>query len=62
MTDAAPIILYTTPNGAVRVEVQIRNETVWLTQKALADLFGVSVSSISRHLKNMGHQAFVWVG
>ncbi len=53
MTDAAPIILYTTPNGAIRVEVMIRNETVWLTQKALATLFGVSVPSISRHLKNI---------
>ena len=53
MTDAAPIILYTTPNGAVRVEVMIRNESVWLTQKALAELFGVSVSSVSRHLKNI---------
>lgn len=53
MTDPAPIILYTTPNGAVRVEVMIRNETVWLSQKALAELFGVSVSSISRHLKNI---------
>ena len=53
MTDAAPIILYTTPNGAVRVEVMIRNETVWLTQKALAALFGVSVPSVSRHLKNI---------
>ena len=53
MTDNAPIILYTTPNGAVRVEVMIRNETVWLTQKALAELFGVSISSVSRHLKNI---------
>ena len=53
MTDAAPIILYTTPNGAIRVEVMIRNETVWLTQKALAELFGISVSNVSRHLKNI---------
>lgn len=53
ISDPTPIILYTTPNGAVRVEVMIRNETVWLSQKALAELFGVSVSSISRHLKNI---------
>ena len=53
MTDNAPIILYTTPSGSVRVEVMIRNESVWLTQKALADLFGVSISSVSRHLKNI---------
>lgn len=53
MTDAAPIILYTTPNGAVRVEVMIRNETVWLTQKALAELFGVKVPAIAKHLANI---------
>ena len=35
------ILLYTTPNGAVRIEVYIGNETVWLTQKAIAELFGV---------------------
>lgn len=53
MTDSSPIILYTTPNGAVRVEVMIRNETVWLTQKALAELFGVKVPAISKHLKGI---------
>ena len=53
MTDAAPIILYTTPNGAIRVEVMVRNETVWLTQKALADLFGVKVPAIAKHLANI---------
>jgi hypothetical protein len=53
MTDAAPIILYTTPNGAIRVEVMVRNETVWLTQKALAELFGVKVPAISKHLKGI---------
>jgi hypothetical protein len=53
MTDPAPIILYTTPNGAVRVEVMIRNETVWLTQKALAELFGVKVPAVSKHLKGI---------
>lgn len=53
MTDAAPIILYTTPNGVVRVEVMIRNETVWLTQKAVAELFGVKVPAIAKHLTNI---------
>ncbi len=53
MTDPAPIILYTTSDGAVRVEVQVRNETVWLTQKALAELFAVKVPAISKHLKSI---------
>jgi len=53
MTDPSNIILYTTPNGTVRVEVFIQGETVWLTQKALAELFGVKVPAISKHLKNI---------
>jgi len=53
MTDPSSIILYTTPNGTVRVEVFIQGETVWLTQKALAELFGVKVPAISKHLKNI---------
>ncbi len=47
------ILLYTTPNGGVRVEVFIVGETVWLTQKAIAALFGVNVPAISKHLKNI---------
>jgi len=46
-------LLYTAPNGAVKVEVFIQNETVWLTQKALAELFGVKVPAINKHLKNI---------
>ena len=53
MTGPSNIILYTTPNGTVRVEVFIQGETVWLTQKALAELFGVKVPAISKHLKNI---------
>ena len=46
-------LLYTAPNGAVKVEVFIQNDTVWLTQKALAELFGVKVPAINKHLKNI---------
>lgn len=46
-------LLYTAPNGAVKVEVFVQNETVWLTQKALAELFGVKVPAINKHLKNI---------
>ena len=35
------ILLYTTPNGNVKVEIYLQNETVWLTQQKIADLFGV---------------------
>ena len=47
------ILLYKTPNDEVRLEVFIRDETVWLTQKQIADLFGVKVPAISKHIKNI---------
>lgn len=46
-------LLYTTPNGAVKVEIFFHNENVWLTQKRMAELFGVKVPAISKHLKNI---------
>jgi hypothetical protein len=45
-------LLYTAPAGAVKVEVFYKDETVWLTQKALAELFGVGVPGINKHLKH----------
>ena len=53
MTDNQQFLLYTAPDGEVKVEVCFKDETVWLTQKALADLFGVKVPAISKHLKNI---------
>lgn len=46
-------ILYTTPNGEVKLEVFIQDETLWLTQKAIATLLGVEVPAISKHLNNI---------
>ncbi|MCK5154775.1 MAG: virulence RhuM family protein, partial [Spirochaetales bacterium] len=46
-------LLYTTPNGDVKVEIIIFNETVWLTQKRMAELFCVDLSTINEHLKNI---------
>jgi len=46
-------LLYTDTNGKVRVEVFVKDETVWLTQKAMAELFGVQVPAINKHLKNI---------
>lgn len=46
-------LLYTSPNGKVKVEVLLNNETIWLTQKRMAELFGVGVPAISKHLKNI---------
>ena len=47
------IIFYTTPEGNKKVEVVFQDETAWLSQKALAELFGVRVPAINKHLKNI---------
>ena len=47
------ILLYTTPNGNVKVEIYLQNETIWLTQQKIADLFGVQRPAITKHLKNI---------
>ena len=46
-------IIYNTPQEDVRVEAVVKDETLWLTQKAMAELFGVKVPAISKHLKNI---------
>ena len=46
-------ILYSTPSGEVRVDVLVENETVWLTQKAMSQLFGVESHTITYHLKEI---------
>ena len=47
------IIFYTTPKGNVKIEVIFNDETFWLTQKAMAEIFGVKVPAISKHLTNI---------
>src|SRR5882724_556149 len=53
MSEQNQFLLYTAPDGAVKVDVFLKDETVWLTQKALAELFGVQVPGINKHLKNI---------
>ena len=53
MTELNQFLLYTAPDGAVKVDVFFKGETAWLTQKALAELFGVQVPAINKHLKNI---------
>ncbi len=47
------VILYTTPDGSVHIEVFFESETFWLSQKKMADLFGVEVNTINYHLKEI---------
>lgn len=46
-------ILYNTPEHSEKVQVVVREETLWMTQKAMSELFGVQVPAISKHLKNI---------
>ena len=46
-------LLYTAPDGEVKVEVFFQDETVWLTQKKMAELFNVDRSVISKHISNV---------
>jgi hypothetical protein len=46
-------LLYTTPNGQVKVEIFLRDENIWLTQDKIALLFGVQRPAITKHLKNI---------
>ena len=51
--DQANFLLYTSANGDAQVDVRLENETVWLSQKAMAELFSVGVPAINKHLKNI---------
>ena len=50
-------LIYSTPNNNVRVDVFVQDETVWLTQKSLAELFDTSTQNITTHLKNIYEDA-----
>jgi hypothetical protein len=47
------ILLYTAPEGRTHIEVYFEEETFWLSQKKIAELFGVDVRTINEHLKNI---------
>ena len=47
------IILYSTPQGEIKIEVFLQDESVWLTQRAMGEIFGVVKSTISEHLSNI---------
>jgi len=46
-------LLYTSPDGKIKVDVYLRDENIWLTQDKIADLFGVDRTVITKHLKNI---------
>ena len=50
ITKQMEMVLYRTEDDNVTVSALIKDETIWLTQKAMAELFGIDKSGISRHL------------
>ena len=53
MENHSQIIIYQTENGQTKLDVRLENETVWLTQKLMAELFQTTVANINIHLKNI---------
>lgn len=53
MSNEIQYLLYSMPDADGKVQVVIKNETLWCTQKSMAQLFGVGVPAISKHLKNI---------
>ncbi|VGO20747.1 hypothetical protein SCARR_02814 [Pontiella sulfatireligans] len=51
--EVTDFLLYTAPDGQVKVECVLHDETVWMPQKLIAALFGVGVPAISKHLANI---------
>ncbi len=52
-TNKSEIILYQTSDGTVRIDTVFRDETIWLSQAKMAELFDVKIPAISKHLKNI---------
>jgi len=47
------ILIYQNPDGKIRIDVRLEDETVWLTQDHMAQLFGKAKSTINEHIKNI---------
>ena len=53
MSNEIQFLLYNLPDKEEKVQVVIKDETIWCTQKAMAELFGIDKSGISRHIANI---------
>ena len=47
------IVFYQSEDGTIRLETRLENETLWLTQQQMAELFQTTVPNISMHIKNV---------
>ncbi len=53
MQNETNILIYQTEDGNTKIDVRLANETVWMTQKAIAELYQKSVNTINEHIKNI---------
>ena len=53
MNNQSEMVIYQSDDGRVHLETSLQNETLWMTQSQVAELFGCSVDNISLHLKNI---------
>lgn len=53
MEDKGQILIYESQDGGLKIDVQLMDETVWLTQDQMALLFGKAKSTINEHIKNI---------
>jgi hypothetical protein len=53
MTSNSQLLIYQNPDGTIKIDVRLEDETVWLTQEQMTALFGKAKSTISEHIKNV---------
>ena len=51
------IVIYQSADGTVNLDARLENETIWLTQKGMAELFGVKIPAVNKHIRN---RSFLW--
>jgi phage regulator Rha-like protein len=56
MMNNSEILIYRNPDGKIKIDVRLEEETVWLTQEHMAELFGKSKKTISEHIRNIFHE------
>jgi len=53
MDNKTDILIYQTEDGNTKIDVRLENETVWMTQKAIAELYQTTPQNITLHVKNI---------
>jgi hypothetical protein len=53
MNGGGEVVLYEAPDGQIRLDVRLEQDTVWLTQAQMAELFGKNVRTVSEHIRNV---------